>query len=150
MSKRRVVVTGLGMLSPCGVSVEESWKAILDGESGISIISEFDTAEYATKFAGLVPEFNMEQYMPLKDLRKMDPFIQYGMVSAIQAVEASGLMNSSFDPTRVGVSIGSGIGGLSLIENTTLLLRDKGPRKVSPFFVPGSIINMISGNLARP
>ena len=148
MSKRRVVVTGLGMLSPCGVSVEESWKAILDGESGISIISEFDTAEYATKFAGLVPEFNMEQYMPLKDLRKMDPFIQYGMVSAIQAVEASGLMNSSFDPTRVGVSIGSGIGGLSLIENTTLLLRDKGPRKVSPFFVPGSIINMISGNLA--
>ena len=148
MSKRRVVVTGLGMLSPCGVSVEESWKAILDGESGISIISEFDTAEYATKFAGLVPEFNMEQYMPLKDVRKMDPFIQYGMVSAIQAVEASGLMNSSFDPTRVGVSIGSGIGGLSLIENTTLLLRDKGPRKVSPFFVPGSIINMISGNLA--
>ena len=148
MSKRRVVVTGLGMLSPCGVSVEESWKAILNGESGISIISEFDTADYATKFAGLVPEFDMEQYMPLKDLRKMDPFIQYGMVSAIQAVEASGLTNSSFDPTRVGVSIGSGIGGLSLIENTTLLLRDKGPRKVSPFFVPGSIINMISGNLA--
>ena len=148
MSKRRVVVTGLGMLSPCGVSVEESWKAILNGESGISIISEFDTADYATKFAGLVPEFDMEQYMPLKDLRKMDPFIQYGMISAIQAVEASGLTNSSFDPTRVGVSIGSGIGGLSLIENTTLLLRDKGPRKVSPFFVPGSIINMISGNLA--
>ena len=148
MSKRRVVVTGLGMLSPCGVSVEESWKAILNGESGISIISEFDTADYATKFAGLVPEFDMEQYMPMKDLRKMDPFIQYGMVSAIQAVEASGLTNSSFDPTRVGVSIGSGIGGLSLIENTTLLLRDKGPRKVSPFFVPGSIINMISGNLA--
>ena len=148
MSKRRVVITGLGMLSPCGVSVEESWKAILNGESGISIISEFDTADYATKFAGLVPEFDMEQYMPLKDLRKMDPFIQYGMISAIQAVEASGLTNSSFDPTRVGVSIGSGIGGLSLIENTTLLLRDKGPRKVSPFFVPGSIINMISGNLA--
>ena len=148
MSKRRVVITGLGMLSPCGVSVEESWKAILNGESGISIISEFDTADYATKFAGLVPQFDMEQYMPLKDLRKMDPFIQYGMVSAIQAVEASGLTNSSFDPTRVGVSIGSGIGGLSLIENTTLLLRDKGPRKVSPFFVPGSIINMISGNLA--
>ena len=148
MSKRRVVITGLGMLSPCGVSVEESWKAILNGESGISIISEFDTADYATKFAGLVPEFDMEQYMPMKDLRKMDPFIQYGMVSAIQAVEASGLTNSSFDPTRVGVSIGSGIGGLSLIENTTLLLRDKGPRKVSPFFVPGSIINMISGNLA--
>ena len=148
MSKRRVVITGLGMLSPCGVSVEESWKAILNGESGISIISEFDTADYATKFAGLVPEFDMEQYMPMKELRKMDPFIQYGMVSAIQAVEASGLTNSSFDPTRVGVSIGSGIGGLSLIENTTLLLRDKGPRKVSPFFVPGSIINMISGNLA--
>ena len=148
MSKRRVVVTGLGMLSPCGVSVEESWKSILNGESGISIISEFDATDYATRFAGLVPEFNMEQYMPLKNVRKMDPFIQYGMVSAIQAVEASGLMNSGFDPTRVGVSIGSGIGGLSLIENTTLLLRDKGPRKVSPFFVPGSIINMISGNLA--
>ena len=148
MSKRRVVVTGLGMLSPCGVSVEVSWKNILNGVSGISSIKEFDTSGYSTKFAGLVPDFELERYMPAKDARKMDPFIQYGMVSAIQAVEASGLMDSNFDPTRVGVSIGSGIGGLSLIENTTLLLRDRGPRKVSPFFVPGSIINMIAGNLA--
>ena len=148
MSKRRVVVTGLGMLSPCGVSVGVSWKNILNGVSGISFIKEFDTSDYSTKFAGLVPDLELEQYMPAKDARKMDPFIQYGMVSAIQAVEASGLMDSNFDPTRVGVSIGSGIGGLSLIENTTLLLRDRGPRKVSPFFVPGSIINMIAGNLA--
>ena len=148
MSKRRVVVTGLGMLSPCGVTVEESWKAILSGQSGISAITEFDTSEYPTKFAGLVPEFDLETYMSVKDARKMDPFIQYGMVSAIQAVEQSGLMDSTFDPTRVGVSIGSGIGGLTLIENTTLLLSERGPRKVSPFFVPGSIINMIAGNLA--
>ncbi|MDB4021701.1 beta-ketoacyl-ACP synthase II [Litorivicinus sp.] len=148
MSKRRVVVTGLGMLSPCGVTVEESWNAILNGRSGISHITEFDTEEYPTKFAGLVPDFDLEYYMSTKDARKMDPFIQYGMVSAIQAVEASGLMESRFDPTRVGVSIGSGIGGLSLIENTTLLLNERGPRRVSPFFVPGSIINMIAGNLA--
>ena len=148
MSKRRVVVTGLGMLSPCGVTVEESWNAILNGRSGISNITEFDTEEYPTKFAGLVPDFDLEYYMSTKDARKMDPFIQYGMVSAIQAVEASGLMESRFDPTRVGVSIGSGIGGLSLIENTTLLLNERGPRRVSPFFVPGSIINMIAGNLA--
>ena len=148
MSKRRVVVTGLGMLSPCGVTVETSWKAILAGQSGISAITEFDTSEYPTRFAGLVPEFDLEQYMSAKDARKMDPFIQYGMVSAIQAVEHSGLMDSGFDPTRVGVSIGSGIGGLSLIENTTMLLYERGPRKVSPFFVPGSIINMIAGNLA--
>ncbi|MDB9863156.1 beta-ketoacyl-ACP synthase II [Litorivicinus sp.] len=148
MSKRRVVVTGLGMLSPCGVTVEESWNAILNGRSGISHITEFDTEEYPTKFAGLVPDFDLEYYMSTKDARKMDPFIQYGMVSAIQAVETSGLMESRFDPTRVGVSIGSGIGGLSLIENTTLLLNERGPRRVSPFFVPGSIINMIAGNLA--
>ena len=148
MSKRRVVVTGLGMLSPCGATVEESWKAILDGQSGISAITEFDTTDYPTKFAGLVPKFDLEQYMSGKEARKMDPFIQYGMVSAIQAVEQSGLMDSEFDPTRVGVSIGSGIGGLTLIENTTLLLSERGPRKVSPFFVPGSIINMIAGNLA--
>jgi len=148
MSKRRVVVTATGMLSPCGVTVEESWKAILDGHSGISAITEFDTTDYPTKFAGLVPEFDLDQYMSVKDARKMDLFIQYGMVSAIQAVEQSGLMESSFDPTRIGVSIGSGIGGLTLIEDTTLLLNKRGPRKVSPFFVPGSIINMIAGNLA--
>ena len=148
MSKRRVVVTATGMLSPCGVTVEESWKAILDGHSGISAITEFDTTDYPTKFAGLVPEFDLDQYMSIKDARKMDLFIQYGMVSAIQAVEQSGLMESSFDPTRIGVSIGSGIGGLTLIEDTTLLLDKRGPRKVSPFFVPGSIINMIAGNLA--
>ena len=148
MSKRRVVVTAAGMLSPCGVTVEESWTAILDGHSGISAITEFDTTDYPTKFAGLVPEFDLDQYMSVKDARKMDLFIQYGMVSAIQAVEQSGLMESSFDPTRIGVSIGSGIGGLTLIEDTTLLLDKRGPRKVSPFFVPGSIINMIAGNLA--
>jgi len=148
MSKRRVVVTATGMLSPCGVTVEESWKAILDGHSGISAITEFDTTDYPTKFAGLVPEFDLDQYMSIKDARKMDLFIQYGMVSAIQAVEQSGLMESSFDPTRIGVSIGSGIGGLTLIEDTILLLNKRGPRKVSPFFVPGSIINMIAGNLA--
>ncbi len=148
MSKRRVVVTGLGMLSPCGTTVDTSWQAILAGQSGITAITEFDTESYPTKFAGLVPAFERDQYMTDKEARKMDPFIQYGMVSAIQAVEHSGLMDSVFDPTRVGVSIGSGIGGLSLIENTTMLLYERGPRKVSPFFVPGSIINMIAGNLA--
>jgi 3-oxoacyl-[acyl-carrier-protein] synthase II len=148
MSKRRVVVTGLGMLSPCGTTVDASWQSILAGQSGITAITEFDTEAYPTKFAGLVPEFDRDQYMAAKEARKMDPFIQYGMVSAIQAVEHAGLMDSVFDPTRVGVSIGSGIGGLSLIENTTILLNERGPRKVSPFFVPGSIINMIAGNLA--
>lgn len=148
MAKRRVVVTGLGMLSPCGITVEETWSAILNGQSGVSAITEFDTESYSTKFAGLVPDFDVDQYISPKDSRKMDPFIQYGMISAIQAVENSGLINSNFDPTRVGVSIGSGIGGLSLIENTSQLLCNRGPRKVSPFFVPGSIINMIAGNLA--
>ena len=110
MSKRRVVITGLGMLSPCGITVEESWKAILDGRSGISAITEFDTTDYPTKFAD-IPEFDLEQYMPGKEARKMDPFIQFGMVSAIQAVEQCGLMDSGLirlasasqlDPVLVG------------------------------------------------
>lgn len=148
MLKRRVVVTGLGILSPCGVSVEDSWEAILNGRSGISSITEFNTIDYTTKIAGLVPEFDLDPYISAKEARKMDPFIRYGMVSAIQAVENSGLMDSALNPERIGVSIGSGIGGLSLIENTTNVLYERGPKKISPFFVPGSIINMISGNLA--
>lgn len=148
MAKRRVVVTGLGMLSPCGTTVASSWDAIVAGRSGIRAITEFDTSEYPTKFAGLVPEFELDHYMAAKDARRMDPFIQYGMVAAIQAVESAGLSTDVVDPTRIGVSIGSGIGGLTLIENTTMLLYNQGPKKVSPFFVPGSIINMIAGNLA--
>ena len=136
MTKRRVVITGLGMLSPCGATVASSWDAILAGRSGISAITEFDTGDYPTRFAGLVAAFELEQYMAAKDARRMDPFIQYGMVAAIQAVEAAGLSVDVVDPTRIGVSIGSGIGGLTLIENTTLLLYNQGPKKVSPFFVP--------------
>ena len=110
----------------------------MEGDSGWARVvylqlQNFDTTDYPTKFAGLVPDFDLEQYMSGKEARKMDPFIQFGMVSAIQAVEQSGLMDSGFDPTRVGVSIGSGIGGLTLIENTTLLLSERGPRKVSRF-----------------
>ena len=148
MSKRRVVVTGLGMLSPCGVTVEESWKAILKGQSGISAITEFDTTDYPTKFAGLVPEFDLEQYMSVKDARKMDPFIQYGMVAGIQAFRDSGLEITEANSHRVGCAIGSGIGGVGSIEETALLIEQKGPKRVSPFFVPGAIINMIAGNLS--
>ncbi|AMG05001.2 beta-ketoacyl-ACP synthase II [Vibrio mimicus] len=148
MSKRRVVVTGMGMLSPVGNTVESSWKALLAGQSGIVNIEHFDTTNFSTRFAGLVKGFDCEQYMSKKDARKMDLFIQYGIAAGIQALEDSGLEVNEENATRIGVAIGSGIGGLELIETGHQALMEKGPRKVSPFFVPSTIVNMIAGNLS--
>ncbi|EML0275655.1 beta-ketoacyl-ACP synthase II [Vibrio parahaemolyticus] len=148
MSKRRVVVTGMGMLSPVGNTVESSWKALLEGKSGIVNIEHFDTTNFSTRFAGLVKDFDCTEYMSKKDARKMDLFIQYGIAAGIQALDDSGLQITEESAPRVGVAIGSGIGGLDLIETGHSALVEKGPRKVSPFFVPSTIVNMVAGNLS--
>ncbi|GAB3525261.1 MULTISPECIES: beta-ketoacyl-ACP synthase II [Photobacterium] len=148
MSKRRVVVTGMGMLSPVGNSVESSWKALLAGTSGISNIEHFDASAFATRFAGMVKDFNCEEYMTKKDARKMDLFIQYGIAAGVQALKDSGIEVTEENAPRIGVAIGSGIGGLGLIEANHLSLMEKGPRKISPFFVPSTIVNMIAGHMS--
>lgn len=148
VSKRRVVVTGMGMLSPVGNTVESSWKALLAGQSGIVDIEHFDATNFSTRFAGLVKDFDCEAYMSKKDARKMDLFIQYGIAAGIQALDDSGLTVTEENAPRIGVAIGSGIGGLDLIEKGHQSLVEKGPRKVSPFFVPSTIINMVAGNLS--
>ncbi|WP_159738318.1 beta-ketoacyl-ACP synthase II [Vibrio atypicus] len=148
MSKRRVVVTGMGMLSPVGNTVESSWKALLAGQSGIVNIEHFDAENFSTRFAGLVKDFDCTEYMSKKDARKMDLFIQYGIAAGIQALDDSGLQINEENAPRVGVAIGSGIGGLELIETGHTALVGKGPRKVSPFFVPSTIVNMVAGNLS--
>ncbi|MEY0287905.1 beta-ketoacyl-ACP synthase II [Providencia rettgeri] len=149
MSKRRVVVTGLGMLSPVGNTVESSWKAVCDGQSGISLIDHFDTTNHATKFAGLVKDFNYEEFgISRKDAKKMDPFIQYGIAAGFQAFKDAGLEVTEAHATRIGAAIGSGIGGLGLIQDNCESLLHGGPRKVSPFFVPSTIINMVAGHLS--
>lgn len=148
MSRRRVVVTGMGMLTSLGNSVAETWSGIVAGKSGISTIDYFDTTNYSTRFAGLVKGFNVEDYMPAKEARRMDDFIQYGMAAGIQAWADTGLEVTEANASRIGVSIGSGIGGLTSIEKNHSAMLEDGPRKLSPFFVPGTIINMIAGNLA--
>ena len=148
MTSRRVVITGLGMLTPLGVDVASTWEGIKAGKSGIRNIEHFDTEPFATRFAGLVPDFDISEYLPPKDARKMDVFVQYGLVAAIQAVRDAGLDMEKEDAERVGAAIGSGIGGPTNIEDNHRKLLDSGPRKLSPFFVPGTIINMIAGNLA--
>ncbi|QUY50115.1 beta-ketoacyl-ACP synthase II [Serratia plymuthica] len=147
MSKRRVVVTGLGMLSPVGNTVESTWNALLAGQSGISLIDHFDTTAYATKFAGLVKNFNSEDFISRKDARKMDSFIQYGIAAGMQAMQDAGLDITEANASRIGAAIGSGIGGLGLIEENHSSLVNGGPRKISPFFVPSTIVNMIAGHL---
>lgn len=149
MSKRRVVVTGLGMLSPVGNTADISWQSLLNGQSGITNIEHFDTTEFPTKFAGLVKDFDPEQFgISRKDARKMDLFIQYGVAAGLQALEDSGLQVTEQNADRIGVSIGSGIGGLGLIEQNHSSLMAGGPRKLSPFFVPSTIINMAAGHLS--
>ena len=148
MSKRRVVVTGLGMITPVGNTVEQSWQAIQAGQSGISNIDHFDTEKFSTKFAGLIRDFNVEEYMPKKEARKMDLFIQYGVAAAEQAFQDSGLEVTDENAERIGVAIGSGIGGLGIIEANKDNFTKSGPRKISPFFVPATIINMISGHVS--
>ncbi len=145
---RRVVVTGLGMLSPLGNSPESTWQNLLLGKSGISDITHFDTTEYPTRFAGLVKDFDAEDYMARKDAKKMDLFIQYGVAAGVQAINDSGLEINEENAQRIGVAVGSGIGGLGLIEENHAKLLKSGPRKLSPFFVPSTIINMISGHLS--
>ncbi len=149
MARRRVVITGLGLISPVGNSVEEGWQNIIAGVSGIAPITRFDTTTFPVKFAGEVKNFDITQYISAKDARRMDTFIHYGLAAGMQAVRDAGLdKEGAADPERVGVAIGSGIGGLPLIEETKAEYDAAGIRKVSPFFVPGSIINMISGNLS--
>jgi 3-oxoacyl-[acyl-carrier-protein] synthase II len=146
--KRRVVVTGLGMLSPLGHTVNESWDGLKAGRSGAAPIDAFDTTNFSTRFSASVKGFDPEAWMPAKEARRMDSFIQLGMAAGVQAFQDSGLVVTEENAARIGCLVGAGIGGLGTIEQNHDSLRDTGPRKVSPFFVPGSIINMVSGNLS--
>ena len=148
MSRRRVVVTGLGMLSPLGNTVESSWQAALAGQSGIGPIEHMDVSAFGTRFGGSIRQFDIEPYMSAKEARKLDLFIQYGIAACMQALNDSGLQITDENRDRIGVSMGSGIGGLTNIEKNHELLLSSGPRKISPFFVPGSIINMVAGYLS--
>lgn len=148
MSKRRVVITGLGVLSAVGLNVEENWTNILAGKSGIDYLTKFDTEAYSVKFGGELKGFDVSHYITPKEAKKMDPFIHYGIAAGAQAIQDSGLEITDENATRIGVSIGSGIGGIGSIESQHNAMLKGGPRRVSPFFVPSSIINMISGNLS--
>jgi len=142
------VITGLGMLSPLGNTVADSWQGILAGRSGIGLIEHMDLSAYATRFGGSVKGFDVEQYLSAKEARKLDLFIQYGLAASFQAVRDAGLEVTDANRERIGVAMGSGIGGLTNIENNCRSLIEQGPRRISPFFVPGSIINMVSGFLS--
>ena len=148
MSKRRVVITGMGIVSPVGNSVEESWSNILAGKSGINSLTNLETEGQNVTFGGSVKNFEITDYLKPKDAKKMDTFIHYGMAAGIQAIEDSGIEITEQNAERIGVAIGAGIGGLGTIERTADLFREKGAKRISPFFVPSSIINMISGNLS--
>lgn len=148
MNGRRVVVTGLGLVTPVGHTVADSWSAILAGRSGVAPIDAFDVEAYSTRFSASVRDFDTEPYFSSKDARKMDIFVQYGMAAGIQAFEDSGFEITDENARRVGCTIGSGIGGIGQIEKNSEIVNSAGPRRISPFFVPGSIINMISGNLS--
>ncbi|MFZ6686433.1 beta-ketoacyl-ACP synthase II [Undibacterium sp. SXout11W] len=146
--KRRVVVTGLGCISPIGNNVATAWEALKAGQSGIATITKFDATPFSTHFAGEVKGFNVEEYLPAKEARNMDTFIHFGIAAGMQAFQDSGLTVTEENAERIGVIVGSGIGGLPLIEETKETLIERGPRRISPFFVPASIINMISGHLS--
>jgi len=148
MSKRRVVVTGLGLITPVGIGVSESWANIISGQSGIGKITKFDCSTYPSQVAGEVKNFDPLLYIPPKDARRMDTFIQFGIAAGIEAFKDSGIEVIDSNSERIGVSVGSGIGGINLIESTGDVFDEGGVRKVSPFFIPGTIINMISGNLS--
>ncbi|MGA9032129.1 MAG: beta-ketoacyl-ACP synthase II [Sulfuricaulis sp.] len=149
MSKRRVVITGLGIVSPLGIGVAENWRNILAGKSGITRITHFDATGYPSMIAGEVKNFDPVQFgMTEKEARRMDRFIQLGMAAGIEAIKDSGIEVTEANAERIGVHIGSGIGGVGTIEDTTLIIKEKGSRRVSPFYVPMSIINMISGDLS--
>ncbi|MGD8236261.1 MAG: beta-ketoacyl-ACP synthase II, partial [Chromatiales bacterium] len=148
MSNRRVVVTGLGLVTPLGNDVSTTWEAILAGKSGIRPITHFDISEFSVRFGGTIVDFDITEYISQKDARKMDPFIHYGMAAGIQAIRDSGLETTDENAERIGVAIGAGIGGIYTIENNYDAFLKKGPRKISPFFVPSAIINMVAGNLS--
>ncbi|OIR03469.1 3-oxoacyl-[acyl-carrier-protein] synthase 2 [mine drainage metagenome] len=148
MSRRRVVVTGLGIISPVGNTVPEAWENILAGRSGIGPITRFDASAFAARIAGEVKNFDVAAYLSAKEARRMDTFIHYGMAAGVQAFKDSGLEVRAENAERIGVNIGAGIGGLALIEETHNDYLAQGPRKISPFFIPGTIINMIAGNLS--
>jgi 3-oxoacyl-[acyl-carrier-protein] synthase II len=148
MSKRRVVITGMGMVSPVGLDVAQSWDSILKGKSGINKLTQIDTDGQSVKFGGSVKNFDVTKYLSVKDARKMDIFIHYGMAASIQAIEDSKIEVTTENAENIGVAIGSGIGGLNNIEKNSDIFRKKGARYISPFFVPSSIINMVAGNIS--
>jgi len=148
MKKRRVVITGLGIVCPVGNTIDEAWGNILNGISGIATLENIDTEGQAVTFGGSVKNFDVSEYLSPKEAKKMDIFIHYGMAAGIQAIEDSGIEVTESNAERIGVAIGAGIGGLTTIEKTADLFRERGPKRISPFFVPSSIINMVSGNLS--
>ncbi|WP_419421057.1 beta-ketoacyl-ACP synthase II [Legionella sp. D16C41] len=148
MSKRRVVVTGMGMVTPLGLNVEDTWQAILAGKSGVNSVEGFDTTDFPTKIWAKVKNFNIEEYVPLKEARKMDVFTQYGLAAAEEALASSGLIIDDKISLRAGVAVGAGIGGIETITNNQEKLMTGGPRKVSPFFIPAGIINMVAGQIS--
>ncbi|MES9941305.1 MAG: beta-ketoacyl-ACP synthase II [Candidatus Thiodiazotropha sp. 6PLUC2] len=148
MTARRVVITGLGMVAPVGLDVDSAWTNIQAGKSGIQPITHFDVGPFSTQFGGPIYGFEVTDYIPKKEAKKMDKFIHYGVAAGIQAIKDSGLEVTDENADRIGVLIGSGIGGITGIENSYQSYLDGGPRKISPFFVPSSIINMVSGNLS--
>jgi 3-oxoacyl-[acyl-carrier-protein] synthase II len=148
LSTRRVVITGLGAVTPLANNVPETWDGIINGRSGIGPIDSFDISPFATRFGGVIRNFDVTQYIPLKDANRMDGFIHYGIAAGCQAIEDAGLEVSEANAERIGVAIGAGIGGVTGIEDCHATYMQSGPRRISPFFVPGNIINMISGNLS--
>ena len=148
MSRRRVVVTGMGIVSPVGCTVDSAWANVLAGKSGIAPIAEYDVSAFTTRFAGQIRDFKAEDWMGAKEVRRTDPFIQYGVAAAKQAMKDCGLDISDANRERIGVYVGSGIGGIGSIEEQCIILKDSGPKRVSPFFVPSSIINMVAGYIS--
>ena len=148
MSRRRVVVTGVGAITPLGNNAEDTWKGLCEGRSGITPITHFDASAFTTRFGGAVRDFDVTQYLPAKEARRLDQFLHYGLAAGMQAVRDAGLQDANYDPLRIGVAAGSGIGGITSIEDALHTIDSAGPRRISPFFVPGSIINMISGTLS--
>jgi 3-oxoacyl-[acyl-carrier-protein] synthase II len=148
LSKRRVVVTGLGIVSPVGIGVAEAWSNVLAGRSGLTRITRFDASPFASQIAGEVKGFEVAKYLPAKEARRFDLFVHYGTAAAIEAVQDAGIQADERNAERIGVNIGSGIGGLPMIEETHKTLLDSGPRRISPFFIPGTIINMVAGTVS--
>jgi len=148
LSSRRVVITGLGAVTPLANTVSDTWDGIVNGKSGISAIDSFDISPFASRFGGVIRDFDISQYIPLKDAKRMDGFIHYGLAAGSQAIEDAGLIVTDENAERIGVAIGAGIGGVTGIEDCHATYVKGGPRRISPFFVPGNIINMISGNLS--